>query len=97
MPPCIKKSVTLGQNYHHYANSKKIYYSTSHKRATKLVEISEDFSEKSKIQKSKIYYRLLLGLVPIDNFSLPKIICHRNFGIEVAFTHSKYYLYYLAR
>ena len=26
-----------------------------------------------------------------------KIICHRNFGNEFAFTHSKDYLYYLAR
>ena len=28
---------------------------------------------------------------------LTKIICHRNFGNEFAFTHSKHYLYYLAR
>ena len=31
---------------------------------------------------------------PTNNFSLMKIICHRNFGNEFAFTHSKYYLYY---
>ena len=28
---------------------------------------------------------------------LTKIICHRKFGNEFAFTHSKDYLYYLAR
>ena len=33
-----------------------------------------------------------------DNFSLTRIVCHRNFGNEFAFTHSKGYLiYYLAR
>ena len=40
-------------------------------------------------------------LVSTDTFSLTKIICHRNFGNEFAFTHSKdcmyMYLYYLAR
>ena len=33
----------------------------------------------------------------MDNVSLTKIICHRNFGNEFGFTHSKHYLYYLAR
>ena len=37
------------------------------------------------------------SLVSTDNFSLTRIICHRNFGNEFAFTHSKGYLYYLAR
>ena len=36
------------------------------------------------------------SLVSKDNFSLTKIICHRNFGNEFAFTRSKDYLYYLA-
>ena len=35
-----------------------------------------------------------LGLVSMDNVSLTKIICNRNFGNELAFTHSKDYLYY---
>ena len=30
----------------------------------------------------------------MDNVSLIKTICHRNFGNEFAFTHSKDYLYY---
>ena len=38
-----------------------------------------------------------ISLVSMDNFSLTKIICHRNFDNEFAFTHSKDYLYYLAR
>ena len=38
-----------------------------------------------------------LGLVSMDNFFLTKIICHRNFDNEFALTHSKDYLYYLAR
>ena len=33
----------------------------------------------------------------MDNFSLTKIICHRNIVNEFAFKHSKDYLYYLAR
>ena len=33
----------------------------------------------------------------MDIFSLTNIICHRNFGNEFAFTHTKDYLYYLAR
>ena len=33
----------------------------------------------------------------MDNVSLTKILYHRNFGNEFAFTHSKDYLYYLAR
>ena len=39
-----------------------------------------------------------LGLVSTDNVSLTKIICHRNFCNEFAFTHSKdcLYMYYLA-
>ena len=37
-----------------------------------------------------------LSLVSTNSFSLMKIICHRNFGNEFAFTHSKDYLYYLA-
>ena len=40
---------------------------------------------------------LHVSLVFTDNFSLTKIICHRNFRNEFAFTHSKDYLYYLAR
>ena len=38
-----------------------------------------------------------LSLISTDISSLTKIICHRNFGNEFAFTHCKYYLYYLAR
>ena len=33
----------------------------------------------------------------MDNVSLTKIICHRNFDNEFAFKQSKDYLYYLAR
>ena len=39
----------------------------------------------------------VLGQVSMDNFSLTKIICHRNFGNEFVFTHSQDYLYHLAR
>ena len=38
-----------------------------------------------------------LALVSTDSVSLTKIICDRNFGNEFGFTHSKYYLHYLAR
>ena len=37
---------------------------------------------------------IIFGLVSMDNVSLTKIICHRNFGHEFVFTHSKDYLYY---
>ena len=40
---------------------------------------------------------LNVSLVSTDNFSLTKIICHRNFGNEFAFTHNNDYLYYFAR
>ena len=33
----------------------------------------------------------------MDIVSLTKILCHRNFGNKFVFTHSKDYLYYLAR
>ena len=33
----------------------------------------------------------------MDNVSLSKILCHRNFGNNFVFTHSKDYLYCLAR
>ena len=33
----------------------------------------------------------------MDNVSLTKIIRHRKFDNEFAYTHSKDYLYYLAR
>ena len=33
----------------------------------------------------------------MDNGSLTKILCHGNFDNELVFTHSKDYLYYLAR
>ena len=33
----------------------------------------------------------------MDNVSLTKIVCQRNFNNEFAFTHSKDYIYYLAR
>ena len=39
----------------------------------------------------------MLSLVSMDNFSLTKLIFHRTIGDEFAFTHSKDYLYYLAR
>ena len=38
-----------------------------------------------------------LGLVSTGNVSLTKIVCHRNFGNEFAFTPRKDKLYYLAR
>ena len=38
-----------------------------------------------------------LRLVSTDIFSLTKIVCHRHFGNEFAFTQCKDYLYYLAR
>ena len=41
-----------------------------------------------------IYNNLLT--VPMDIVSLSKILCHRNFGNEFVFTHSKGYLYYFA-
>ena len=37
------------------------------------------------------------SMVSTNNFSLSKIICHRNDGNEFVFTHRKDYLYYLAR
>ena len=40
-------------------------------------------------------YVYLLGRVPMDSVSLTKILCHRNFGNEFVFTHSKDYLYYI--
>ena len=33
----------------------------------------------------------------MDIFSLTKIICHRNFVNDFAFTHNKDYLYFIAR
>ena len=41
------------------------------------------------------FFSISLNLM--DNFSLTNIICHRNFRNEFAFTHTKDYLYYLAR
>ena len=37
--------------------------------------------------------RAKLKLLSMDNFSLTKINCHKNFGNEFAFTHSKVYLF----
>ena len=45
---------------------------------------------------ARYQYKPLVSPVSTDNFSLTKIICHRNFDNEFAFTHSKDYLYYLA-
>ena len=37
----------------------------------------------------KLFILVYYSLVFTGNFSLAKIICHRNFGNESAFTHSK--------
>ena len=42
-----------------------------------------------------VLFLLQVGLVSTDNISVTKIICHRTFCNEMAFTHSKDNLYYL--
>ena len=46
----------------------------------------------SKNKKCDFFFIYLRPKVLEDNFSSSKIICHRNFGNEVAFTYSKDYL-----